>query len=326
MSGRPHDRDRLPADDGDRRDLARRVLAAAEPELAQRRARVQRRLRLSALVIASVLAGGLGSHLLLAARELRAVEQAPVDPLQASLARLARSFDPPVASDAGADASGAPVRSPGAPVIGGARDTGLAGLALLALARGAPPGAPAPADARTERIDADALRQGALRLAEALEAGELLGPDDPGRQDRGLATLALVEAFARTGEATIGAAARRGVARLARDGERAVSRPPTGSELVATAWELQALLAAQALRLGGDLQPAIAAARARLLLPALPGASDPAVLAASVTPDRRALDRAALGTLPAGATAGLGDLYAASLSVLREARKDGPER
>jgi hypothetical protein len=199
------------------RDLAARVLAAARPELARRRARTWRR-----RAVVAAFGAALCGALLLAVRlgAWTADRDWIAERLQADGRFDPRSWTGPAGSE-----------------------PGLQGLALLALAR---------ADESTFRPRLDELRRGADRLLEQQARAGLSGVPAAGPEDA-LATLALLEVYARTGDGELRRGARAAVERLA---ER--SRPGR------SAWELAALLRADALGLSTRLAGPIARARREL--------------------------------------------------------------
>lgn len=164
-----------------------------------------------------------------------------------------------------------------------AAESGMQGLALLALARAA--------DSDAAAID----RAGEWLLGQQRPDGALADAT----QDHAVATLALVEAWRRTGAPPLRAGAESAVACLV---ERQADAPRAGC--AAAAWSLQALLAAQDAGLCSDQRAALSRARTRLQ----------AELGGPL--GRDALAEAALSQQAAPRCSGLGELYVATAALL----------
>ncbi len=213
-------------------ELAQRIVAAAAPQLRQLRWRRWRR-----RATLPVLAGGLVAGLLLWLRS------EPGQPVLNATAGLARA-DGAAAEAQGAGLIAARLQADGrfdpASWTGPANaELGLQSLALLALAR------------TDDSRHAGELLRGARWLLSQQERDGSFGPAALGGQDQALATLALLEISTVSDELDLRSGARRAVRALQ-------TSLPAGRD---TAWRLLALERAAELRLGGDLQGAIAQAR-----------------------------------------------------------------
>jgi hypothetical protein len=222
--------------------LAERVLAAAQPELRQLRARRLRR-RALGTALTGVLLGGLlfalrlerpdgGDAGLPGSPASQADVVAAVAPWLAGTELIAARLMPDGRFDP---------QSWSGPA---GAEVGMHALALLALARGDDGGPPA---------RRDELLRGASWLLERQAPGGALGAPGAGSHDHALATLALLAVYDRTGDEHLLAGTRAAVTHLARH-----DRPGRSP------WELQALERAQELHVAGDLGGSIARARAQL--------------------------------------------------------------
>jgi hypothetical protein len=234
--------------------LAERVIVAARPELSRLRARALRRRGVVA-ALAAVLCAAVGLAIRL---ELRAPGADARDWIAARLQADGRvdpaSWTGPAGSEVGAQA-----------------------LALLALARG---------DEAARGARRDELLRGAGWLLDQQAPDGALGAPGHAGADHALATLALLEVYARTGDDGLLAGVRAAVSRLADP------RRPAGSS-----WDLAALVRADALHVSPRLAAPIARARRQL------GAG-------------REPERAALADLGPLAEAGFGALPATAAALL----------